>query len=551
MTCVLRATAVRALAVALLVPLLAGCSAASAAPGRPADLRAFEASGPGAPPGEATDPTPDPDPTSSPAPEASPTPAPTPFATPTPTPARVLVPLVPVTGFWSTERSISRASLAAAIAGAGQRPRTVFVAAPDLAPLGAALGVRPGPNVRAVSPANVPAALAKAPDALGILRAGDVNPAVRALAVGGVRLFGGARVRDLAAWPLLVAEPAGAVPSAFDPAATWTLAAGGDVMLDREVHRLAVLEGRGADYPWDGGTARITARSCCGYPGWEIVSGRRTGHAGAVRALLGGADVALVNLEAPAPDAPTYHPTGYVFTMDPRLLAGVDRAGIDVVSLANNHIGNAGAAGVVQTVRNLDRRGIAHAGAGRNLAEARRPAWLAAGGLRIAVLAYDGAGGRHATRTSPGAAPLRLDAMRVDIARARRTGADVVIVVPHWGREYTDAVTAEQRRVARGLVAAGADLVLGSHSHWAGPLELVSGRLVVYSLGDLVFDLQHDARTQQGVIAELTFAGRRLAQVELHPTLILAASQPNLLDPAGGGNALLRQIEAASRRLSR
>ncbi len=156
-----------------------------------------------------------------------------------------------------------------------------------------------------------------------------MSPAVRALAVGGVRLFGGARVRDLAAWPLLVAEPAGAAPSAYDPAATWTLAAGGDVMLDREVHRLAVLEGKRLRLPLRTAAPRgCTGRSCCGYPGWEIVSGRRTGRAGAVRALVGGADVALVNLEAPAPDAPTYHPTGYVFTMDPRLLAGVDRAGI-------------------------------------------------------------------------------------------------------------------------------------------------------------------------------------------------------------------------------
>jgi poly-gamma-glutamate synthesis protein (capsule biosynthesis protein) len=463
----------------------------------------------------------------------------------------VLVPLVPVTGAWSAERSISRAALAAAIAGTGKRPRTVFVAAADLAPLAAELGVTPGPNVRARSPADVRAALARSPGALGILRAGDVTPDVRALAVGGLRLFGGARVRDLAAWPLLVAEPAGAVPSTFDPAATWTLAAGGDVMLDREVHRLAILEGKGPDYPWDGGTARITGRFCCGYPGWEIVGGRRTGHAGAVRTLLRRADIALVNLEAPAPDAPTYHPTGYVFTMDPQLLAGVERAGIDVVSLANNHIGNAGAAGVAETIRNLDRRGIAHAGAGRNVAAARRPAWLTAAGLRIAVLAYDGAGGLPATRASAGAAPLALDAMRADIGSARRAGADVVIVVPHWGREYTDAVTTAQRRLARALVTAGADAVLGSHSHWAGPLELVRGRPVLYSLGDLVFDLQHDARTQQGIVAELTFVGRRVAQVELHPTLILNASQPNLLEPDGGGRTLLRAIEAASRRLSR
>jgi len=268
------------------------------------------------------------------------------------------------------------------------------------------------------------------------------------------------------------------------------------------------------------------------------------------RALLGGADLALVNLEGPAPDAFVYHSAGYVFTMDPALLAGLDRAGIDAVSLANNHIANAGASGISDTIRHVDRLGIAHAGAGQNAATARRPAWLAAGGLRIAVLAYDAtAPGRAATASSAGAAPLSLAAARADIRAARRAGADVVIVVPHWGREYTDAVSSAQRNLARGLVAAGADLVLGSHSHWAGPLEFVDNRLVVYSLGDLVFDLQHDSRTQQGLIVELTFAGRRLAQVELHPTLILDASQPNLLDPAGGGAALLRAIHAASVRL--
>jgi poly-gamma-glutamate capsule biosynthesis protein CapA/YwtB (metallophosphatase superfamily) len=280
------------------------------------------------------------------------------------------------------------------------------------------------------------------------------------------------------------------------------------------------------------------------------VLGRGTGNAGAVRALLRGADVTLVNLEGPAPDDHAYHPDGYVFTMDPALLAGLEMAGIDVVSLANNHIRNAGATGVADTIRHLEDLGIAHAGAGRNAVAARLPTWLTAAGQRIAVLAYNGVDpGRNATSSSAGAAALVLAAMRVDIRAARRAGADVVVVVPHWGREYTDAVTAEQRRIGAGLVAAGADLVLGGHSHWAGPLELVDGRLVVYSLGDLVFDLQHDARSQQGLIAELTFAGRRLAQVDLHPTLILEASQPNLLDPDGGGDALLRAIRASSARL--
>ena len=68
-------------------------------------------------------------------------------------------------------------------------------------------------------------------------------------------------------------------------------------------------------------------------------------------------------------------------------------------------------------------------------------------------------------------------------------------------------------------------------------------------MGDLVFDLIHDERTQEGVVVELTFAGSHLAQVALHPTLIVDAAQPNLLQPGGGGGALLRAIETASRRL--
>ena len=459
----------------------------------------------------------------------------------------MFVPLVPATGFWSTERTISRRALAAAIAGRGAHPRQVFISAADLAPLVAALGVVAGPNVRALSPARVRAALEKEPSALGILRAEDVTLDVRALAIDGVALFGEKRGRNLASWPLLIAEPAGAAASAFDPTTLWTLAAGGDVMLDREVYRIAVLQGRGADYPWAGGTARISGRVCCGAPGRTLVVGRRTGNAGAVRALLRDADVALVNLEGPAPDDHRYHPGGYVFTMDPQLLVGLQSAGIDVVSLANNHIRNAGADGVAGTIRNLDALPIGHAGAGGNATAARRPAWLAAAGQHIAVLAYNGIDqSRNATRTTAGAAPLVLATVRADIRAARRAGADIVIVVPHWGREYTDMVTADQRRIAVALVASGADVVLGSHSHWAGPLELVDGRLVVYSLGDLVFDLRHDARTQQGVIAELTFVGTRLAQVDLHPTLIVDRSQPNLLEPAGGGDALLRAIAAGS-----
>jgi poly-gamma-glutamate synthesis protein (capsule biosynthesis protein) len=369
--------------------------------------------------------------------------------------------------------------------------------------------------------------------------------------VDGVALFGGNRVKDLGAWPLLVAEPPGSRPTTFEPGSVWTLMAGGDVMLDRTVYKRAIGEGRGVDDPWNGGLARITARVCCGWPGMRIIRAERIGPTGAVRTLIRRADIAVVNLEGPAPDDAVFRLFGLVFTMDPRLLAGVQRAGIDAVSLANNHIRNDGRPGVLQTLRNLDRAGIRHFGAGRDLAAARRPAWFTVAGTRRAILGYNGIGrAANASSARAGAAPLSLSIMRADIRAARSAGADVVAVMPHWGAEYTDRITAQQRTFGREALAAGADLILGNHSHWAGPIGLRSGnRLVVYSMGDLLFDLNHDERTQEAFLVETTFAGKRLVQVTLHPTVIVRQAQLNLLTPGGGGTRLLRTIQAASQRL--
>ncbi|HEY5436647.1 MAG TPA: CapA family protein [Candidatus Limnocylindrales bacterium] len=547
-----------ALAGLLLAGSTAGCSVQVQA-NLVADTTEAPTASPAASPTEAPTDSPTEAPTDSPteAPTAStetagsdPSVAPPAGATPPSASSPVFVPLVPVTGPWSTEGSITRAALVAALTGQGLHPREVLVSAEDLAPLAAALGLRPASNVRAMLPGDIRTRIAKSPAALGIVRAEDVTPAVRALAVGGVTLFGETRIRDLAAWPLQVPEPPGARPSTFGPASLWTMVAGGDVMLDRYVYKRTVIDGLGANYPWNGGTARISSTFCCGWPGLRIVRGARVGSPGTVRNLLKRADVALVNLEGPAPDNFRWHPHGLVFTMDPALLTGLRNAGIDVVSLANNHIRNGGSRGVLDTIRNLDALGIRHAGAGRNSTVARRPAWLSAAGLRIAVLAYNGVGTTpNATSTSAGAARLSLAAARADIRAARAAGADVVIVVPHWGIEYTDRITSQQATLGPALLQAGADLVLGGHSHWAGPIRVTSGRLIVYSLGNLVFDLVHDARTQQGMLVEMTFTGRRLAQVTLHPTLIVGSVQPNLTTPTGGGNALLRAIQAASARV--
>jgi hypothetical protein len=187
-----------------------------------------------------------------PAGATSPGPAtPTPFhPTASPSLASATIPLVPIVSYWSTQRSIARSDLARLISGvhaAGPSPSNAVVAASsaDLPALAAALGVTPQ-GVQAVSAADVRARVKAKPDTLGIVRADDVTMDVRALAVDGAALFGAERIHDLSAWPLLVAE-AGAT-SNFSTTATWTVAAGGDVMLDKAVYAQSVLKGKGADY---------------------------------------------------------------------------------------------------------------------------------------------------------------------------------------------------------------------------------------------------------------------------------------------------------------
>jgi poly-gamma-glutamate capsule biosynthesis protein CapA/YwtB (metallophosphatase superfamily) len=473
------------------------------------------------------------------------------------TSAPSLAPLVPVVGFWSTQRNIALADVARLWAGladavAETHYQSVAIAAQDADPLARAFRIQPAGNVRIMSSAEVKAAVRAAPTTLGLLPAEDVTPDVRALAVDGLSLFGSDRTRDLTKWPLVV--PA-ATPTTFSLGTEWTLAAGGDVNLDRFVYLKAVTDGYGPDFPWSAGYAGVDGYQCCGWQDAPLVVAADIGPAGALRKRLADADLALVNLEGSAPSDYVYRGLNSLdFTFDPALLVGLRDVGIDFVALANNHIRNGGGQGVLDTCHSLEAIGIAHAGAGPDTTAARQPAWLNAGDLRVAILSYSAVGGDNwATDTSPGAASLRPDEVPADIRAARVAGADIVIVMPHWGEEYSYALSREQEDEASAFVAAGADLILGSHSHWVGAIQSIDRpqgpAFVDYSLGDLLFSLDHDVQSQEGVIATMTFSGTRLVQVGLEPTVMIDAAQVGLLDPAGDGSTVLDAIHAASRGL--
>ena len=228
-----------------------------------------------------------------------------------------------------------------------------------------------------------------------------------------------------------------------------------------------------------------------------------------MRDLIEGADLAIANFENPAPNTFRYHTSGTVFSADPKLIKGLANAGIDWVGLANNHIGDAGGAGILQTIKNLKTYGIASSGAGKDLTAARKPAMLKTHGVTVAMLAYDTIAGYYAAgKTKAGSAKLTAKTVKADVAAARKAGADVVIVFPHWGTEYDPTPFAGQKALAQAAIDAGADMVIGNHAHWAGAVEVYKGKPIWYALGNFVFDQTWSEPTMEGITLELTFRGK-------------------------------------------
>jgi Bacterial capsule synthesis protein PGA_cap len=469
--------------------------------------------------------------------------------------ATVAMPIVPVTSFRAPWDTTDAAEVASVLAGTSKRYDTLEVLVGDrdliLAALGSTSAAESDQLVIAPDAAHLRRDMARHRERLGFLELADVDPSVRALGWGGVSLFGVHRLATLAGWPLRI--PLAATPenvarlASYDPATAWTLVAAGDINLDRRVAFTVKNEGKGVDWPFAGGTATIVGHTCCNPLGNAEPIGKRTGNDGAVRSLISDASLALANFENPAPDNFAYHPTGFTFSADPALIQGVKDAGFDWLSLANNHIRNYGGQGILDTIANLDADGIAHAGAGGNLHDAREASYFSVDGITVAILAYDTIRPDFAaSATRAGTNEMSAARVKADVAAARAAGADFVIVFPHWGIEYTAQTTAKQRALAHAAVDAGADLVIGSHPHWAGGLEVDKGVPIFYCLGDFVFDIDASEQTLEGIMPELTFEGTHLVQLRMDPYLILDVSQPNLLDPAGSGAVVLKQVFGAS-----
>ena len=294
-----------------------------------------------------------------------------------------------------------------------------------------------------------------------------------------------------------------------------------------------------------------------------------------VRETLRGFDLLMGQLECPlskpsedplAPDIS--YKQGWRHS-DPSAVEGFKVAGFNAVSFASNVTFPPSVA--VETAEHLDRAGIAHAGGGRNLAEARAPALVEAGGIKVALLSYTSVFWpieQPATARSPGVAtikghtayqpgrrvlempgappeihtwadPSELAAMAGDV-EAAKTKADIVIVACHWGVSSQEEHVAYQTEIGKAAIDAGANLVYGTHSHMIGGIELYKGRPIFYSLGNFAFDWQKmRGRNLDGLMVRCVIGAGGIAHLGLVPVRRNADNNIAVLDPSSPEGTML------------
>ena len=218
------------------------------------------------------------------------------------------------------------------------------------------------------------------------------------------------------------------------------------------------------------------------------------------------ADIAIINLEAPFKETGPYNvPTGsFSFMTDPRLMAGLTKAGIDVVSLANNHTLNQGQAGLEYTQELLTENSIDYCGT-QNIA------YLEQGKTTFAFVCYT-----YSPASSTLLSTLDISQLKTDLAEAKQN-ADLAIVSMHSGTEYVVNPITQQTEFAHTAIDNGADLVIGHHPHETQIVEEYNGKYIFYSLGNLIFDQSWNPDAMKGMTVKATCQNQEITDLEIIP----------------------------------
>lgn len=302
-----------------------------------------------------------------------------------------------------------------------------------------------------------------------------------------------------------------------------------------------------------------------------------------VASALRQGDIVVGNLEGLICDGGTPIPGKIEIGSDhlraaPANIQALESAGFSAVVLANNHNMDYGPEGLFQTIELLDKKNIAHAGGGRDLEEAHRPAIVERNGTRVAILSYTSLYlpvGFAAEENKPGLAtikvhtsyqapenifyqpgfpslitttpdPVEMERMVSDVQQAKKN-ADVVLVAFHWGVSWGyNRVVGYQKELGRAAIDAGADLIMGAHPHSLQGMEIYKGKLICYCMGNFVMDgmkLAHFG--SDTMILKCYVQGKQIKKYSFVPVYISDKWQPIVHDREKSVE-VMRKVETAS-----
>jgi poly-gamma-glutamate synthesis protein (capsule biosynthesis protein) len=267
------------------------------------------------------------------------------------------------------------------------------------------------------------------------------------------------------------------------------LVAVGDVMLGRGVNK--EIRENGPDYPFEN-----------------------------IKHIIKPADIAFCNFECAISPSSKRNFDNCNFCIKPEDAAGFKKAGFDVVSLANNHMFDCEKNGILNTLEFLSGEGVKFTGAGKTPNYALRPAIFDLKSIRVGFLAFnDYPMSWIVVKKDEPSIAFYDSARATEAVRKLKSKSDVVIVSLHWGDEYKTTPNSTQKETAHQLIDAGADLILGHHPHVLQEIEEYNGGVIVYSLGNFVFD-QKKKETKESVIFKATLSREGVKKYSTLPVRI-------------------------------
>ena len=265
----------------------------------------------------------------------------------------------------------------------------------------------------------------------------------------------------------------------------------GDLLMDGSIKRQ--IDKNGTDYPWE-----------------------------MVKAYFQNDDLTIGNLETSMTTKGSKWPDKlFNFRSDPRNLLSMEKAGIDVLTLANNHILDYGYNGLLDTIKHIDNTGIKRVGAGKNKEDAFKAAIIEEDGLKIGILS--------ASRVVPdvkwyatgkrsgliGAYDVHIKELLNEVEKLKKD-VDLVVLSIHWGVERSAEPKDQDRILAKKLIDGGVDIIMGHHPHVLQGIEIYKGKPIFYSLGNFVFGTQGEL-TSNTMIAQINLVDGQMDNIEIIP----------------------------------